>query len=221
MHAAHAFHAGTQVVQPDGSSVSLLLRAFDRQGWLHLAWHPVSARVSMGDPPDGSRSAVFTFGGQLQAQLRGLVLTGVSLPQAWERAAQLDFGQRPGEPPSLRLVVEVMGRYSNVVLASGDAGRILLCAYQVGGRQSRLRQLQVGGQYQPPPPAMGLPPSASETLEEWRDNVTGGALQVRGAAWRECWAFVDLAAQQQVYIYQYVISCCGCCCALAPSPPPC
>ena len=68
-------------------------------------------------------------------------------------------------------------RYSNVILV--DASRsILLCAYQVGGRMSSMRQLQTGGTYQLPPMASGLQPSAADSRESWQDAVTETAHQI-------------------------------------------
>lgn len=68
-------------------------------------------------------------------------------------------------------------RYSNVILV--DASRsILLCAYQVGGRMSSMRQLQTGGTYQLPPMAPGLQPSAADSIESWRDAVKETAHQM-------------------------------------------
>ncbi len=68
-------------------------------------------------------------------------------------------------------------RYSNVILV--DASRsILLCAYQVGGRMSSMRQLQTGGTYQLPPMAPGLQPSAADSIESWQDAVKETAHQM-------------------------------------------
>lgn len=53
------------------------------------------------------------------------------LPQPWERVAELSFGLRPGEAPSRRLIAEIMGRYSNVILTQEPGGEVLQCAYQV------------------------------------------------------------------------------------------
>jgi len=47
---------------------------------------------------------------QVSSHLRGLLLVSAVLPAPWERVAQLDFGSRPGEPPSKRLYCEVMAK---------------------------------------------------------------------------------------------------------------
>ncbi|WIA33408.1 hypothetical protein OEZ86_006542 [Tetradesmus obliquus] len=164
-----------EVVQPDKFTLSLRLRTPLAQGWLHLSWHPTAARVAMGQPPyRGDVSEAFSFAAQASAQLKGLVLLSARLPAPWERVVQLDFGARPGEAPSKRVFCEVMAKYSNVVVTSGD-GSVLHCAYQVGGAMSSLRQVQAGRQYQLPPPVNGVPPSPQEPLDTWRDNITRAA----------------------------------------------
>ena len=72
----------------------------------------------------------------------GQILVGVSMPVPFERVACLEFGFRVGEPPTQKVMVEVQGRYSNVIGTDAD-GAINLAAHQVGGKQSSLRQIQV------------------------------------------------------------------------------
>lgn len=36
----------------DPHTLALYIRAIDRQGWLHLSWHPRAARVCLGDDPE-------------------------------------------------------------------------------------------------------------------------------------------------------------------------
>ncbi|KAF6261230.1 fibronectin-binding protein A N-terminus-domain-containing protein [Scenedesmus sp. NREL 46B-D3] len=164
-----------EVVQPDRYTLSLRLRTPLAQGWLHLSWHPTAARVAVGQPPmRGDVSEAFSFAAQATAQLKGLVLLSARLPAPWERVVQLDFGSRPGEAPSRSVFCEVMAKYSNAVLTSGD-GSVLHCAYQVGAAMSSLRQVQAGRQYQLPPPVNGVPPSAQEPLDSWQRNVTRAA----------------------------------------------
>ncbi len=63
--------------------------------------------------------------------LTTLHLQSVTLPVAWERVVELSVGARPAEPPRLRLMLEVMGRHSNLVLTDGSSGAILAAGYQV------------------------------------------------------------------------------------------
>ena len=100
---------------------------------------PAATRLRLPAPPGSKersrarRADGLGFPHSLQAALRGLVLSGVELPAAWERVLRLDFGVRPGDPPQQRLHCEIMGRYSNVVLTDG-AGTVTAAGYQVRGR---------------------------------------------------------------------------------------
>ncbi|KAI8474844.1 MAG: fibronectin-binding protein A N-terminus-domain-containing protein [Monoraphidium minutum] len=164
-----------EVVQPDAYTLSLRLRTPQRQGWLHLSWHPAAARVCAGGPPPrGAASEAFSFAAAADQQLRGLVLTGVAAPAAWERVAALQFGPRPGDPPARLAYCELMAKYSNVVLTDG-AGTVLAAAHQVGGRMSSLRQVQQGRAYALPPIAAGVPPALGEPPAEWRRNRAAAA----------------------------------------------
>ena len=46
----------------DPHTLALYIRAVDRQGWLHLSWHPRAARVCLGDEPElGDASSLYPF----------------------------------------------------------------------------------------------------------------------------------------------------------------
>lgn len=46
----------------DPHTLALYIRAIDRQGWLHLSWHPRAARVCLGDEPEhGDASSSYPF----------------------------------------------------------------------------------------------------------------------------------------------------------------
>jgi predicted ribosome quality control (RQC) complex YloA/Tae2 family protein len=113
--------------------------------------------------------------------LRNKILTAVSMPEPFDRIVQLDFALRPSEAAELRLFCEVQGRYSNAILTDGN-NTVLLAARQVGAAQSSVRLIRVGEQYTPPPLPDGMRPSLSESLENWKGNVScaEGLLSIRG-----------------------------------------
>ena len=102
-----------QVVLPDTSLLCLRLKTLEHQSWLHVSWHHTAARICVGSQPvRGHASEAFALVDQLSAHLRGLVLTDVEVPRAWERVALLRFATRAGGPPERRLYCEIMGRYT-------------------------------------------------------------------------------------------------------------
>lgn len=159
-----------QVVQVDTSAISMALRTLDRQAWLTISWHPQAARVHFGDaPPKGQDT--FTFSQQLKHQLNLLALIAIESVAPWERALDLQFARRPGDPPQWHLYVEVMGKYSNVILANAK-NQIVTAAHQVSDQQSRVRPIQTGDPYELPPAMMNSLPSLKESQESWQERVT-------------------------------------------------
>ncbi|HIK45807.1 MAG TPA: NFACT family protein [Leptolyngbyaceae cyanobacterium M65_K2018_010] len=158
-----------QVVQLDTMTLAIALRTLDRRGWLIISWHPQAARLHLGEaPPKGPDT--FTFSQQLKHQLNQLALTAIVPVAPWERALDLQFGRRPGEPPQWHLYVEIMGKYSNVILVN-DQNQIVTAAHQVSDQQSRLRPIQTGAPYQPPPTLLGPLPSRQESQAAWQERV--------------------------------------------------
>lgn len=158
-----------QVVQQDRFTVYIALRTLDHRGWLSLSWHPQAARICMGTPPPKGADT-FTFSQQLRHQLNGLALIAVEPIADWERVIDLQIGQRPQAPVDWHVYVEIMGKYSNVILTNGE-NRIVTAAHQVSAQQSSVRPIQTGDLYQPPPHLTDPIPTVSESFEHWQRQV--------------------------------------------------
>lgn len=159
-----------QVYQRDRFCVALNLRTLDRRGWLDLCWHPQAAHLSMGEPPPRIPDT-FTFSQQLKHQLGGLTLTAIAPLDPWERVLNVQFAKRPGDPVLWHLYVEIMGQYSNVILANAD-NLVITAAHQVNAKQSSVRQIQTGQPYERPPSLTDARPSLEESFETWRDRIS-------------------------------------------------
>jgi len=166
-----------QVYQRDRYTIALCLRTLKRRGWLTISWHPQAARICLGDPPPKTPDT-FTFSDQLRHQLSGLALIGINAIAPWERVLDLQFGRRPGDPAIFHLYVEIMGKYSNVILTGAD-NLIITVAHQVSTQQSSIRPIQTGQPYETPPALTGTLPSLSESQERWQERVSlvPGAIQ--------------------------------------------
>ena len=110
-----------------------------------------------------------TLAQQLQHGLGGLALVELRQP-GWERVVELGFAPRPGDPIQRTLVVELMGRHSNLFLLDEDR-RVVAAARQVRERQSRLRPIGTGDAYTPPPAPAGRLPSLGESCEHWQAQL--------------------------------------------------
>ena len=154
--------------QASPQALQIGLRSLSGSHWLELSWQAEAARLHTIPPPprqgDGS-----TLAQQLQHGLKGLALIEIQ-QQGWERVVELGFARRPGEPVLRWLVVELMGRHSNLLLLDADR-QVVALARQVKLQQSRLRPIGTGDPYQPPPPLAGEPPRLEENFASWQRRL--------------------------------------------------
>lgn len=154
--------------QADSHTVQLGFRTLEQRLWMELSWLAEAPRCLAIEPPprqgDGS-----TLAQQLQHGLGGLALVSLEQP-GWERVVELGFAARPGDAIQRWLVLELMGRHSNLFLLD-EQRRVVAAARQVRQQQSRLRPIGTGDAYSPPPPLGGEPPNPDETFEHWRAQL--------------------------------------------------
>ena len=136
--------------------------------WLEFSWLAYAPRlVKIHTPPEvGSKS---TLAKQLQHVLRQLALVEVK-QEGFDRVVEFGLAKRPGANIEHTLVLEIMGRHSNVLLLDKDR-RVITLGRQVRSNQSRIRPIGTGDQYLPPPPLKGIKPSLDETFGTWRKRL--------------------------------------------------
>ena len=158
-----------QVYQRDRHTLSFALRTLQHRGWLTLSWHPQAARLCLDNPPPRDPDT-FTLSDQLRHQLKGLALISFDPIQPWERVIDLAIAKRPDDQPLYHLFLEIMGKYSNLVLTD-DQQQIITVAHQVNAQQSSVRTVQTGQPYQLPPPILAEQPRPSESFSDWQERV--------------------------------------------------
>jgi predicted ribosome quality control (RQC) complex YloA/Tae2 family protein len=159
-----------QVYQRNRFTIAIALRTLDARGWLEICWHPQAAHFCIGSPPPRSPDT-FTFSQQLIHQLHGLAIIAIVEVAPWERVVDLQFARRPGESALWHLYVEIMGKYSNVILT--DAHQVIVtAAHQVSLQQSSVRPIQTGQTYELPPSLSGAVPSLNEMRSRWQERVS-------------------------------------------------
>lgn len=133
-----------QAYQPDEHTLVLSLYR-GRETWLALSWHPEFARVHLTfrkpknlPEPSGLLRAV-------RSHLAGVRLETVE-QIGLDRILRLKFLGRKG---SRTLLLEVMGKHSNLVLL--DESEKILAAGKVVGRSKSRRPILPGSSYSPPP----------------------------------------------------------------------
>lgn len=159
-----------QIYQRDRFTISLALRTLKAKPWLTISWHPEAARINLGDPPPRVKDT-FTFSDQLRHQLNGLALIKIEAIAPWERVLDLQFAQRPGESALWHLYVEIMGKYSNVILTDAQQ-QIITPARQISSAKSSVRPIQTGQPYEVPPALTGTTPKLEEPFERWQERVS-------------------------------------------------
>jgi predicted ribosome quality control (RQC) complex YloA/Tae2 family protein len=164
--------------QSDGHTVQLGLRSLHGHPWLELSWLAEAPRL-LAIPPPPRQGEGSTLARQLQHGLRGLTLVNLA-QQGWERVVELAFARRPGEATRRTLVLELMGRHSNLFLLDEDR-RVIALGHQVRPNQSRLRPIGTGDPYQPPPPLRGDVPRLEEPEPSWRRRLSLQPLALRQA----------------------------------------
>jgi predicted ribosome quality control (RQC) complex YloA/Tae2 family protein len=154
------------VVLPDDRSVGLELYAGGRF-YLLASARPQQPRLLL--MPEKLRRGVETETPLLlllRKWVRGGQLVDVTQPP-WERILVLHIEGRAG---SCQLVVELVGRYSNVALVGPD-GRVLEAVRHVGSDVNRYRVTLPGQPYQLPPLPPNRRPPTAVTTDEWAGKL--------------------------------------------------
>ncbi|GHU71830.1 hypothetical protein AGMMS49992_06560 [Clostridia bacterium] len=148
-----------QVRQPDRSTLVLAVRSHGANHRLLLSADANSARIQLtgANPPNPSEPPMFCM--LLRKRLAGATILGVRAIGG-DRVAWIDFATEDelGEASTHRLVVECMGRHSNIALLDGS-GRVVDAIRRIGADVNRYRELLPGVIYKAPPAQDRLDPA--------------------------------------------------------------
>lgn len=163
-----------KITQPEKDAVVLLIRAGNENKRLLLCASPNNARchTTVSNFPNPLEPPMFCM------LLRKQLLNGrvISIRQiGGDRMIYMDIDtvDEMGDHVLRRLILEVMGRHSNLILVDGD-NRILDAARHVNAEMSRVRQIQPGLPYTPPPAQDKLTPG------EWTADNLRARLTAQG-----------------------------------------
>ena len=167
-----------QVLLPDKLSLGLEIYAQHQRHYLLASAHAEQGRLLLSS--EKLRRGVDRQTGLLQLlrkYARGAIVASIQQPP-FERVLHLELDHP--EWGCSELVVEVMGRHSNIMLVDAT-GRILDAVKRVGPHLSPTRPILPGQAYAPPPPQAKLPPSA---LTEHRLRQILAAHEATTQVWR-------------------------------------
>ncbi len=149
------------VMQPTPHAVAIQCWTGARNLWLYLSAHPQLARLHLtAEKPKKLSAEPPPFVMLLRKYLEGCRVETVQQP-LWERLVEIGFVRRSGANqqeaslPQVWLIIEVMGRLSNILLRDAS-GIILGSLRQVGPEVNRYRVIAPHEPYKYPPPQRRL-----------------------------------------------------------------
>ena len=155
-----------KITQPERDTVVLVIRAGGANHRLLLCASPNNARchLTMGSLSNPLEPPALCM--LMRKQLTGARITEIRQVDG-DRIVHVDMDavNELGDHVLRRLVLEIMGRHSNLLLLD-ESGRILEATRHVNPEMSRVRQIQPGMAYLPPPGQDKLNP----------ETLTGGEL---------------------------------------------
>ena len=154
--------------QIDSHTVQLGFRTLENLTWIEISWLAESPRILQIPPPKkyGEKS---TLAKQLKHLLANLALIEIE-QTGFERIVRFKLSSRPGNDIEKELIIELMGRHSNILLLDRTS-KVITLGRQIKDRQSRLRPIGTGDIYTSPPPLKGLVPKLSESFDSWKENI--------------------------------------------------
>lgn len=152
-----------KIHQPYENEVILVIRARGKNKKLLLSAHPSYARVQLTEIGYQNPDSPPNFVMMLRKYLDGAILNDIQ-QVANDRVIHFDFMKRDdlGDQQDLRLIVELMGRHSTIVLIHRTTGKILDTVKHVGSSQNSYRTLLPGAIYIAPPKQEVLNPMTAE-----------------------------------------------------------
>ncbi len=138
-----------KITQPSPLEIVLRIYHVGRTHYLLLSCDPQFARAHLTHIRRDNPPQPPAFCSQLRKYLDGAFVHAVSLPLGFgERVLHVEFRAVDGAPYTL--IIETMGRLSNVVFVNG-AGTILGAIKHIGRDLNRFRQILPGQPYRTPP----------------------------------------------------------------------
>ena len=150
-----------KITQPEHDTVVLVIRAAGENRRLLLCASPNNARCHLTSESYSNPLEPPSLCMLMRKQIAGAQVTAVRQVEG-DRIIHVDLDavNEMGDHVLRRIVLEIMGRHSNLMLLD-ENGRILEAARHVSPDMSRVRQVQPGMAYMPPPAQGKLNP---ETL---------------------------------------------------------
>ena len=158
-----------KVQQLDNSTLQIAFRVLEGLVWIELSWNSESARIVEIKAPKKIEGES-TLSKQIRYGLRGMALIELK-QEGFDRIVELGFSFRPNEVIKKQLILEIMGRHSNILFLD-EKRKVITLGKQIRNNKSRLRPISTGDPYISPPSLQGVKPKKDEVLEKWRNSLS-------------------------------------------------
>ncbi|RAL26100.1 Rqc2 family fibronectin-binding protein [Thermoflavimicrobium daqui] len=142
----------TKVYQPSEIEILLYIRAFGKNHRLLLSAHPAYPRVHLIEENMDHPTEPPMFCMLMRKHCEGAIIQSIE-QIGMERVIHINFRTRNelGDEVTRRIVIEIMGRHSNLILLDPETDTILDAIRRVTPAISQHRQVLPGSTYSPPP----------------------------------------------------------------------
>ncbi|MDR1620679.1 MAG: NFACT family protein, partial [Clostridiales bacterium] len=185
-----------KIQQPARDTVILTVRVASENHKLLLSAHPENGRAHLTQLhyPNPMEAPAFCM--LLRKRLTGGRVVSVTQPHT-DRILEIEIESRDelGDPTRQRLIIELMGRHSNIIFVNAD-GVILDCARHVNAVMSSVRLLLPGAAYIPAPTQQKLNPLLTDEAQVL--HILGGAGDAHEALYKNLFGVSPHCARQLV-----------------------
>ena len=147
-----------KVYQPESDELVLIIRTKNGNLKLYASVDPAAARVHLTEEDIVNPPAPFSFCMLMRKHVQGGRITSVRQKDS-ERVIEIDVEtlNELGFAVSKRLIFEIMGKHSNVVLVDIGSGKIIDAIKRISIDVNRVRQILPGLPYKYPPAQDKIP----------------------------------------------------------------
>ncbi|MDF2556260.1 MAG: hypothetical protein K0R71_88 [Bacillales bacterium] len=141
-----------KIHQPSSNEILMVIRANGKNQRLLLSAHSSYARIQLTNEPIENPNEAPMFCMLLRKHLEGFFIEEISQPN-FDRIVLLKVRGRNemGDLTSKHLIIEIMGKHSNILLVDSDRNVILDCIKHVAPAMNSYRTLLPGQPYISPP----------------------------------------------------------------------
>lgn len=141
-----------KIYQPSKNEVLLIVRSKGKNVKLLLSAHPVYARIQLTEEEYVHPKEPPMFCMVLRKHLEGAVIEKIE-QRGLDRVVLIHIKGRNeiGDPTRKQLIIELMGKHSNIVLTDGESGTIIDSIKHVSHAVNRYRAVLPGQSYRFPP----------------------------------------------------------------------